>query len=554
MTPREHNIRELERREFDVLIVGGGINGAVSAAALAAQGASVALIDAGDFASGSSQESSNLAWGGFKYLETGEIGLVRKLCASRNRLIRAYPSSVQEIRFFVSIEDGFRWNRLFIYLSAVFYWMIGGCFTRAPRLLSARDIATEEPIVAPLGPGGVEYSDAFFVDSDARFTFGFVRRAMDRDAVAVNYMRSLGGKRIDGFWHTRARDEIAGSERVIRSRVLINATGPHVDDHNALTQEATAHRHVFSKGVHLIVPQVMASHRVLTFFADDGRLFFVIPLGSVSCIGTTDTRVTTLPTIVTSMDRQFILDNINRRLRLPKPLCERDIIAERCGVRPLAVQSNTITDGRDFVALSRKHAVEVDVGNRHISIFGGKLTDCLNVGDEIVAAARPLGIEIPKESHRWYGEPEESARAAFFDRAKSIELDALTSKLSTEPLSARLWRRYGGTAFTLLDEIQRDPHMADVVIEGADYLRCELGYAARREMIVKLEDFLRRRGNLALTMRNGDIRKTAGLLEACQILFGEQAQEKLDEYFSASPVALQSNSSAGQSQATSRRA
>jgi glycerol-3-phosphate dehydrogenase len=102
MKLRESNFEKLDSRVFDVLIVGGGINGAVSAAALATQGASVALIDMGDFASATSQQSSNLVWGGFKYLEGGELGLVRKLCLSRNRLIRAYPSSVREIRFFVT--------------------------------------------------------------------------------------------------------------------------------------------------------------------------------------------------------------------------------------------------------------------------------------------------------------------------------------------------------------------------------------------------------------------------------------------------------------------
>src|SRR5947209_13566053 len=101
---RTANVRRLSDGTFDALIVGGGINGAVSAAALAARGARVALIDRGDFASVTSQQSSNLAWGGIKYLETFEFGLVRKLCRARNKLIRSFPSIVQEIRFYVSHE------------------------------------------------------------------------------------------------------------------------------------------------------------------------------------------------------------------------------------------------------------------------------------------------------------------------------------------------------------------------------------------------------------------------------------------------------------------
>ena len=101
MQLRETNIRKLSDTTYDVLIIGGGINGAVSAAALSGKGAKTALIDQGDFAGLTSQESSNLAWGGIKYMESYEFPLVRKLCMSRNHLIRNYPSTVNEIRFFI---------------------------------------------------------------------------------------------------------------------------------------------------------------------------------------------------------------------------------------------------------------------------------------------------------------------------------------------------------------------------------------------------------------------------------------------------------------------
>src|ERR1700761_5706396 len=108
MALRDTNLERLAAETFDVLIIGGGINGAVSAACLAARGAKVALVDRGDFAGFTSQESSNLAWGGIKYMETFELGLVRKLCVSRNHLIQSYPSTVQEIRFYTAHQRGFR--------------------------------------------------------------------------------------------------------------------------------------------------------------------------------------------------------------------------------------------------------------------------------------------------------------------------------------------------------------------------------------------------------------------------------------------------------------
>src|SRR3954467_448579 len=144
---RNANVQRLEGRTFDVLIVGGGINGAVSAACLAARGARVALIDRGDFAGFTSQQSSNLAWGGIKYMESLELPLVRKLCMSRNHLIRSYPSTVQEIRFFVVHERGFRHGIWKLVLGTWLYWLIGNFFTKPPRFLTRAAIEREEPIV-----------------------------------------------------------------------------------------------------------------------------------------------------------------------------------------------------------------------------------------------------------------------------------------------------------------------------------------------------------------------------------------------------------------------
>src|SRR6185369_12269715 len=146
-TLRATNVEKLAATAFDVLVLGGGINGAVAAAALSARGARVALVDRGDFAGVTSQSSSNLAWGGIKYLEGLEFRLVHGLCRARNQLLRSYPASVQEIRFYASHERGFRHGRWKLLLGAWLYWLIGHLFTRRPRLLSVADIEREEPIV-----------------------------------------------------------------------------------------------------------------------------------------------------------------------------------------------------------------------------------------------------------------------------------------------------------------------------------------------------------------------------------------------------------------------
>jgi glycerol-3-phosphate dehydrogenase len=538
MKLRKSNLIKLRQQQFDVLVVGGGINGAVSAAALAGKGAQVALIDRGDFAGLTSMNSSNLAWGGIKYMETWDFALVRKLCVSRNHLMRSYPSTVQEIRFFTTLTKGFRYHPRYLLMGAWLYWLIGNGFTRTPRFLAPARIRQEEPIVDTANAtGGFEYSDAYLHDNDARFVFNFVRAALDRGCVAANYVESLGARREGQWWITRARGTIDSELKYdfeIRSRVLINAAGPYVDAHNALTGEKTEHHHALSKGIHLIVARLVRERRVLAFFADDGRLFFVIPMGNRTCIGTTDTPVSDPTVGVKDEDIAFVLDNINKRLKLDRPLTRADIIATRCGVRPLAVKSEP-GNGRDFLQLSRKHAVEMHRENAHISIFGGKLTDCLNVGDEISELVRSLGIALPYPNYKWYGEPPDSVRDEFFHQARLLGLDNYTAPESSEALSTRLWRRYGAEALGLLENIREDPRQAEVLIKGTEYLRCEVAQAARREMITKLEDFLRRRSKIALVERRDDIQRSPGLAEACELLFGDQADAKLAEYFAAHP-------------------
>ncbi|MDJ0751317.1 MAG: FAD-dependent oxidoreductase, partial [Woeseiaceae bacterium] len=433
---RRNNLRKLGERHFDVLILGAGINGAVSAAALAARGVKVALIDKGDFGGGTSSESSNLAWGGIKYLESGELGLVARLCKSRNHLMRSFPSTVKEIRFLTTVQKGFRWPAPLLYVGTLIYWLFGRFATRAPALRSRAALARRDSrIRIDSASGGFEYSDCYLHDNDSRFVFSFVRRALNYGAVAANYVGATAISRRDGRWVVVARDEVDGQESEVTSDVLINACGPEVDRINDMANKKTTYRHVFSKGVHLMVDRTPNQSRILAFFASDGRLFFVIPMGPKTCIGTTDTPVENPAVQVNDDDRRFILDNANELLNYSTPLTEDDIVAERCGVRPLAVRGESRSS--DWLDLSRKHHVEVNEDDAHISIFGGKLTDCINVGEEVIAIVAKLGVEFPVSPRRWYGEPDAGVRQEFMVQASLLGLDGLADPRSTEPLSER---------------------------------------------------------------------------------------------------------------------
>lgn len=535
MLLRHTNINKLSSKKFDVLIVGSGINGAVAAAALSRKGAQVALIDQGDFAGHTSSNSSNLAWGGIKYLENHEYLLVNKLCKSRNHLMRSYPSTVKEIRFLTTLQKGFRFPAWFVYIGTLLYWVMGRFFTQKPTFLNAAEIKKREPVInVENSQGGFEYSDAFLYDNDARFVFNFVRSAMDNGAIVSNYVGAKHTKLQEGGWQTEAVDVISGNTFNISSTTIINACGPMADIFNQSNGQVTEHSHLFSKGVHLIVNKLPKADKVLAFFASDGRLFFVIPMGQKTCIGTTDDQVKNPKTHVTEADRKFILDNANALLELESPLTEADIIAERCGVRPLAVKGGK--GKADWVQLSRKHAIDVNLSDKYLSIFGGKLTDCINVGEEVCHHIQNMEIVLPQKDKIWYGESSDEIKAEFEYRAKLLNLDAMTPTYSSEKLTTRLWRRYDINALQILDEIQRDPSQAEQLMKNAEYLRAELHYAARREMITKLEDFLRRRSKIEMVLRKQEIIDTPGIIEACNILFGPEADKKREEYCAALAV------------------
>ena len=535
---RSENLRRLDGGDFDVLVIGGGINGAVSAAALAGRGASVALVDRGDFGAFTSQESSNLVWGGFKYLENYELGLVYGLCRSRNELMKSYPDNVREIGFLATLDKTAPYRPWFAGIGATAYWAIGRFGTKPPKVFSRRRLAQAEPAISTAtARGAIQYQDAYLIDNDSRFVFSFIRSAFEAGAVTTNYVELVHAERRGDRWHVALRDVVTGDEMTASAKTLVNAAGPFVDALNESWGTTTTHRIVYSKGIHLVVPRLTTTDhdRVLAFFDDSQRLFYVIPMGRRSVIGTTDTRVDDPHTAVTEGDRNFLLEQINARMNLEKPLEASDVIAERSGVRPLVVkvegEGSDDWRSKEWTSLSRRHEVECDAQRSVVTVFGGKLTDCLNVGAEVASEIESLGVSLEADDRNWYGEPDSASRAEFFRQAHLMHLDEMRSKPDTEPLSVRLWRRYGRRAFDMLEHIRDDPSMATDVMESADYLRVELHNAADHEMIVKLDDFMRRRSKIDLVVADEEFVGSDGLAEISQLLFGDDGERKLDEFY-----------------------
>ena len=518
---RDEHLERLTGREHDALVVGGGINGAISALALAGHGLRVALIESDDFGSGVSQESSNLIWGGFKYLQTYDVGLVAGLCRSRNLLARSYASQLREVRFLAALGPTSPYSPAYAALGAHAYWALGRFATGRPRLLSSRSVAAAEPAIDSGDvQGAVEYSDYLLADNDARFVLQLLLDAVDRGAVAVSRMRLDAAERAGGGWRAEVTDRLTGSRHTVAAGLLVNAAGPRAGELAALTGASLRQALCFSKGAHIVVPQVTESGRVLAFFDDDQRLFYVIPMGHRSLIGTTDTRVEEAEASVTHDDRDFLLEQANARLRLPRRLRDGDVIAYRCGVRALVVDDGADTD-RDWTELSRRHAVEADEQRGTISILGGKLSDCLNVGTEVVAAARACGLEPAAGDRRWFGEPPESVRAGFWRRAAGVGIG--------EAGAARLWRRHGRRALEVADLVEESAELGEPLSEVVECSAAEVMVMARHEHILSMDDFLRRRTMLAMLETADTLSQDPGVERAADLLFGPGPERPVSE-------------------------
>ena len=508
---RSKNIQEVSSTHFDALIIGGGINGAVSALALRTHGVNVALFEKNDFASGVSQESSNLVWGGFKYLESYELKLVMGLCHSRNRLARAYPSRLVEKRFLAALDSSSPFAPWFATMGANAYWGIGQFATKRPRYRSARTIKRLEPSIREDNLiGGIEYSDHLIVDNDSRFVIQMIVDAAERGASVGNYMTVLDAEYLKKKWHLKVRDEVLDKEFETTSNVLVNTAGPEVSKICNMSNTKTESNLVFSKGVHLIVPRVTDSGRILAFFDGTQRLFYVIPMGECSVIGTTDERVKQHEVSVNGDDIDFLLTEANRKLSLPKPLLPEDIISERVGVRPLVVPKGGVDHDKDWTELSRRHEVESDRRYRMISVLGGKLSDCLNVGEEVVSSLEDLGYKTSKPSTRWYGEPSKAEKSIFFHAARKNSIE--------DDMIKKLWRRHGSRSFEVIENISEDRITGDNLSEKIDYCPAEISVMKNHDCIYDSEDLLRRRTLIGQTGSTSQLEKDPGFVSLLDLL------------------------------------
>jgi glycerol-3-phosphate dehydrogenase len=342
-------------------------------------------------------------------------------------------------------------------------------------------------------------------DNDSRFVWDFVNTANSLGATTLNYVELVSAEKMKDGFRLSLTDKITNEQHSVTTKVVVNAAGPHVKSINDLLSISTKNELLYSKGIHLVVKKLTEDDKVLAFWDEQGRLFYVIPMHDRSVIGTTDTRVSDPYEGVTDQDRQFVLRQINKCLDLKQALTVDDIISERCGVRVLVANNSEKAANQDWHKLSRKHYVESNPDGV-LSIMGGKFTDCLNVGEEILLKVKGF-IPAPSKAVKWIGEDSILGLAAIKNRATAI----LGESSNTHQIAVGLWRRHGQNANEILEFMVNSPGDGDQVFEGLAISFAEVKYVLMNESIRTASDLLRRRLPIAMVRSQKQIHENLRL-------------------------------------------
>ncbi len=491
---RADAIRALKDKELDILVVGGGIVGAGSALDAATRGLRVGLVEARDWASGTSSRSSKLVHGGIRYLEQLDFRLVREALIERGLLLqRIAPHLVKPVRFLYPLTKPVI-ERLYVGAGMLLYDLFsfsGGRPSGVPhhRHLSKRQVMRAAPSLAHSACiGGLAYYDAQ-VD-DARYVANLARTASFYGAHVASRLRVEGfikvGQRVVGV---HAHDLETGEKFDIRARQVVNATGVWTDDTQAMVGERGQFKVRASKGVHLVVPRDRFQSKLGLILRTEKSVLFVIPWGRHWLIGTTDTDwdLDKAHPAATAADIEYILEHVNRVLAVP--LTRDDVEGVFAGLRPLLAGESDQTS-----KLSREHIVAHSVPGL-VVVAGGKWTTYrIMAKDAIDEAAAAIDGPVPAsitEDIALLGA--EGYQAAWNKRGKLARAFGV-HKARIE----HLLNRYGVLTDELLDLIRERPELQEALPGADDYIAAEVVYAATHEGALHLEDVLARRTRISI--------------------------------------------------------
>jgi glycerol-3-phosphate dehydrogenase len=484
---RERVRRRLQVESFDVAIVGGGITGAGVARDAALRGLRVALLEAGDFASGTSSRSSRLIHGGVRYLEHGHLHLVFESSRERRVLMQIAPHLVRPLAFVWPVYRGARVSRFKLSAGLALYDALSMFrnVARHKRLSRDQVLEREPQLQAEQLVGGARYHDAS--TDDARLTLANVVSSVEAGAAVLNRAAVTGfellGEHARGL---RAHDAISGDDFTVRATMIVNATGPWSDDVRAMEAKIDQLTVAGSRGAHIAVPRIRVGNReaVTMVHPADGRVLFTLPAGDETVIGTTETPTDAgdRDSRASNEDVAYLLLAVNSYFPRAE-LTTADVLAAWSGIRPLARQLAT----SDMGSASREHTIAR--GPRGVvHVTGGKLTTYREMAAQVVdmiagpeALAECTGV-VPLPGG------DRSVEDLRSEAAESIE---------DSQVRDRLVFAYGSRWRDVWSLGEDNPRLHERLSPSHAVIGAEFVHGVQREMAMTLGDLLIRRTHLA---------------------------------------------------------
>lgn len=475
-----------DRPIYDLLVIGGGINGAGIAADAAGRGLNTLLCEMNDLGSATSSNSSKLLHGGLRYLEYGEFRLVREALAEREVLLRNAPHITRPLRFRLPHRPYLRPAWL-IRLGLFLYDRLAARDTLAPFNTVTFDEAS------PLKPDitrGFEYSDGW-VD-DARLVVLNAMAAREKGATILTHTRCISATRAGGCWQVSLADQQDNSTREVNARALVNAAGPWVSSLFPEVMHSQPPKQIrLVKGSHIVVPRLYKSPEAYILQNADRRIVFVIPYeDQFSLIGTTDVEFHEGPETVkiSPEERDYLISVTNQHFR--HQLQPSDVVMDYAGVRPL------LDDQSDSAqAITRDYSFELDAPENQpplLSVFGGKITTYRKLAQ---AAVDKLALFFPYSGPHWTANT--PLPGGDFDNPIQLQQTLNTHYPWLPPeVTHRYIQSYGTLCHHFLADV--DNLNALGIHFGHGLYSAEVNYLIDQEWAVTSEDILWRRSKLGL--------------------------------------------------------
>jgi len=483
----------IDTATFDAVVIGGGMAGAGVARDLALRGASVALFEKGDFASGTSSKSSKLIHGGLRYLELFDFRLVRESLREKKTLERLAPHLVRPLPFLVPVYRGSKRGLITVRIGMWLYDLLTpGRERERFRVVRAVDALALEPSIQAQDLRGAGYYFDDLLLFPERLCLENALSAARHGARVHNYCEveeiTRGPRGIDGV---RVRDLLTGRVHAVRAGVIVNCSGPWVDRLRELAGVSDAGKRVLrtTKGIHCMLPRM--TDRAVYLSTTDDRMIFVIPWREFSMVGTTDTDFDGDPDRLwaTREEVEYLLDAVRPALPDPRVAFDR-VVYTWAGVRPLAFE-----EGAAASKVSRDHKVVVEGSDgRFLSITGTKLT-CFRslaeeVGDRVMSA---LGRRVPSRTAALTLDGLDDEAGKFEARAwMDVSGEIAATGLSRETLQV-LVETYGRGYPRVLGLAKKLPDGTARLCPQNPEIVAQLHHAVAEEMAVSLQDFLLRR-------------------------------------------------------------